>query len=145
MTRTHSATTAYVVTDRYDVDNPLKGSMSTGSQIEVSMSAELPLEFQTDFLRNRKNKDNMYNLIVPALFDLSQRESLDFTITHREAVLGRDMPPSNHVEADYRMVLFVLRAIQDGHKKIVIRTGDTDVVVIMIGHMERFISLCPCL
>ena len=39
--------------------------------------------------------------------------------------------------------LYVLQAIVDGHTKSFVRTGDTDVVVIMIGHMSRFIGLCP--
>ena len=40
------------------------------------------------------------------------------------------MTPCNHEEADTRMIVHVVHAVQEGHKKIAIRTVDTDVVVI---------------
>ncbi len=46
-------------------------------------------------------------------------------ITEKESTLGGEMDLSNHCEADFCMVLFVLRAIDEGHKRSMIRTGDT--------------------
>ena len=43
------------------------------------------------------------------------------------------MPPCNHEEADTRIVIHVLHALQSGCKSVVIRTVDTDVVVILVG------------
>ena len=55
------------------------------------------------------------------------------------------MPESNLIEADTRMVLFVLRAIDNGHHRLLVRTGDTDVLVIMVGHFKTFIEQYPAL
>lgn len=144
ITASHSSKVSYVVSDRYDVANVLKNSPSTGSQITVALDAPIPNNFQSDFLRNAHNKDSLYSLLAPQIYRLSVLDgNTNFAITDKEETLGIDMPSCNHLEADYRMVLFVLRAIENGHKSVIVRTGDTDVVVIMVGHYERFSERCP--
>lgn len=49
----------------------------------------------------------------------------------------------NHIEADTRVVLFVIHAISNGQNPILVRTGDTDVVIILIGHCEKFLEINP--
>ena len=53
------------------------------------------------------------------------------------------MPPCNHEEADTRIVIHVLHALQSGCKSVVIRTVDTDVVVILVGKFGRLIIERP--
>ena len=43
------------------------------------------------------------------------------------------MPNCNHEEADTRMVIHILHALEQGLKKIQVRTVDIDVIVILIG------------
>ena len=43
------------------------------------------------------------------------------------------------------MLLYVFQAIEDGHTSITIRTGDTDVLVIMIGHLKELLRSFPSL
>jgi len=74
---------------------------------------------------------------------MSHDKLFSFVITHRSVTLGNTMPSSNHIEADYRMVLYVIRAIEDGYTNVMLRTCDTDVIIIMIGHFENFVRLCP--
>ena len=48
-------------------------------------------------------------------------------------------PSCNHIEADTRVVQFVLDSINRGLTKIIVRTGDSDVLIILIGHCDRFL------
>ena len=50
------------------------------------------------------------------------------------------MPPCNHEEADTRIVIHVLHALQSGCTSVLIRTVDTDVVVILVGKFDRLIA-----
>ena len=45
--------------------------------------------------------------------------------------------PCSHEEADSRIVLHILDAANDGHEKILVRTGDTDVVVIIVSCLQN--------
>ena len=49
--------------------------------------------------------------------------------------------PCSHEEADTRMFLHVAHAVQEGHRKIMIRTVDTDVVVLAISCCQRLAQL----
>ncbi len=44
------------------------------------------------------------------------------------------MGVSDHEEADTRMCIHIQDALQKGAKKILVRTVDTDVIVILAGH-----------
>ena len=43
-----------------------------------------------------------------------------------------NLAPCTHGEADTRMILHAADAVQEGHRKIVLRTVDTDVLVLAI-------------
>ena len=43
------------------------------------------------------------------------------------------MPSCNHEEADTRLVVHILHALEQGLKRIEVRTVDTDVIVILVG------------
>ena len=47
------------------------------------------------------------------------------------------LEPCNQEEADTRMLLHAAHAASEGNKKILIRTVDTDVMVLVIAHMQR--------
>ncbi len=53
------------------------------------------------------------------------------------------MDDSDHEEADTRIVLHVSDALQSGARKIVIRSVDTDVIVILIGQFRQ-VNLTSC-
>ncbi len=58
-------------------------------------------------------------------------------VTSGESVLHSGstnaMPNCNHEEADTRIVVHMQQALQQGMRKIEVRTVDTDVVVILVG------------
>ncbi len=53
------------------------------------------------------------------------------------------MQNCNHEEADTRIVVHVLHALQHGDKTIQVRTVDTDVVVILTGTFHELIATQP--
>ena len=52
------------------------------------------------------------------------------------------MPECNHEEADTTIVVHVLHALRNGAKTLVIRTVDTDVVVVLLGKHHQFLLEC---
>ncbi|KXJ19758.1 hypothetical protein AC249_AIPGENE21499 [Exaiptasia diaphana] len=55
------------------------------------------------------------------------------------------MPKCNHKEANKRLLVHVADALQRGSKEVSVRTVDTDVVVILIGHFYNLMRLYgPC-
>ena len=48
------------------------------------------------------------------------------------------LQPCSHEEADTRILLHVVHCVRQGLRKLVIRTVDTDVVVLAIGHSPAF-------
>ena len=42
------------------------------------------------------------------------------------------LSPCSHEEADTRIMLHVAAAANDGHRRVIIRTGDSDVVVLAV-------------
>ena len=56
----------------------------------------------------------------------------------------RSMPECNHEEADTRIVVHILHAIQDNKaKSVLVRTVDTDVLVILIGKFQHLRAIQP--
>ena len=53
------------------------------------------------------------------------------------------MANSDHEEADTRIVLHVHDSLERGSRKIMIRTVDTDVIVILIGHFYSIVDHYP--
>ena len=67
-------------------------------------------------------------------------EGKQIVATHGTKVLcsppltvGSDLSPCSHEEADTRMMVHVADAVRNGHKSIMIRTADTDVVVLAVA------------
>lgn len=47
------------------------------------------------------------------------------------------MPPSNHLEADYRLIIHILDALGNGYSKSKVRANDTDIVVLLTAFMPK--------
>ena len=65
----------------------------------------------------------------------------------REVVLSKSssiaMQNCNHEEADTRIVVRVMHALQQGLKTIQVRIVDTDVIVILVGTFHDLTDLLP--
>ena len=59
--------------------------------------------------------------------------------------IGNDdmMPDCNHEEADTRIVVHVVHALNQGTLKVHVRTVDTDVIAILVGKYHDLVSCSP--
>ena len=88
------------------------------------------------FLRDDDNKTELFGLLADKLVShcppngMILATSLDRALCSADIDLTR-VSPCNHEEADTR--IFVKHAADSGHRKIVVKTVDTDVVVLAIS------------
>ena len=54
-----------------------------------------------------------------------------------------DVQRCDHEKADTKIAVHVLHAFNKGHNQVLMRTVDTDIVVIMIGLFNELLSLHP--
>ena len=131
-----------LVWDRY-LEDTLKGTTRAkrgkGVRRRVVGGALIPGNWK-DFLRVDSNKTELYKFLSHALFDLFNHEEKQLVITDGESVLSKpslddlsSLSPCNHEEADSRMLLHASHAAHCGHHKVLIRTVDTDVVVLAVS------------
>ena len=110
-----------------------------GVRRRVEPSSKMPSNWKS-FLRVNENKTELFHLLAEEATsrDLPEKQVIS---TYGDKVLSaprRDnvqIEPCMHEEADTRLVLHMLDAANAGHEKIMIRTCDTDVVVIILSKL----------
>ena len=135
-----------LIWDTYLADS-LKGSTRSkrgqGVWRRVVAAAAIPGNWQ-NFLRVDSNKTELFKFLSTALLEWFDQEDKQLVITDGEAVLSKpllpdltSLDPCNHEEADSRMLLHASHAAKHGHHSIVIRTVDTDVVVLAVSVVQE--------
>lgn len=72
-----------------------------------------------------------------------EQDAYQIVVTHGSQVLSSplintaNLSPCSHEEADTRMILHANNAIKQGHNKILLRTVDTDVVVLAVALVPK--------
>ena len=96
-----------------------------------------------DFLRVDRNKTELFHFLSNALLEAFNQQGKQLVITDSESILSKpplhesdSLSPCNHEEADSRMLLHANHAALCGHLNILIRTVDTDVVVLAVSVAE---------
>ena len=93
------------------------------------------------FLRNEENKRELFTFLNTKIAS-ADTLGKDVLVTQDENVLtsnsSLEMPPCDHEEADTRLVVHITSALNNGCCSFLIRTVDTDVVVILIGKFFSF-------
>ena len=126
--------------DEY-IPNSLKActreKRGTGARRRVLPSVTVPRNWQ-DFLRSDDNKKELFTFLSEQAMTIVI-EGKQIVATHGTKVLcspplmvGSALSPCSHEEADTRMMVHVADAVGNGHKSIMIRTADTDVVVLAV-------------
>ncbi|QQP38995.1 uncharacterized protein LOC103506659 [Caligus rogercresseyi] len=135
-----------LIWDTYLADS-LKGSTRAkrgqGVRRRLVAAAAIPGNWQ-NFLRVDSNKTELFKFLSTALLEWFDQEDKQLIITDGEAVLSKpllpdltSLDPCNHEEADSRMLLHASHAPKHGHHSIVIRTVDTDVVVLAVSVVQE--------
>lgn len=98
------------------------------------------------FLRHSQNKQELFRYLSDESVSSLKDVQSDFYITAEDIVRhvgpGNNMVGKcNHEEADTRIVLHVLHSLQEGARTILVRTVDSDVVVILVYHFNSFLDI----
>ena len=120
-----------------------------GSRRWVTGSTTIPKDWAL-FLKNSDNKDELFNFLAQQLaaHDVGDKK---LYATFNDRVLSTsssykrnigDLDNCNHEEADTHMILHAASAGRHGHSVILIRTVETDVVV-LASAMFRHKSIIP--
>ena len=129
-----------VIWDEY-IANSLKATTRSkrgqGARRRVQPSSQIPRNWQ-QFLRSEENKQELFQFLAQCTVSLHEEKQVittkgkDILCTHARNNTA-NLAPCTHEEADTRMILHAADAVQEGHRKIVLRTVDTDVLVLAIA------------
>lgn len=113
-----------------------RDSRGSGLRRKVTSDALLPKNW-SDFLRVNQNKTELFHFLGRSIVRMKLPDGKKVHSTYDENVLCTpedddlaDLAPCSHEEADTRMIIHCLAASKKGHERIMIRTVDTDVVVL---------------
>uniref|UniRef100_A0A1X7T7W9 Tesmin/TSO1-like CXC domain-containing protein n=1 Tax=Amphimedon queenslandica TaxID=400682 RepID=A0A1X7T7W9_AMPQE len=129
-----------IVWDRY-IANSLKchtrSNRGKGIRRRVEASANIPSNWH-QFLRNDMNKTELFAFLITHIRHLQLTNKQVITTNGLEVLCipSQDtshLAPSDHEEADTRIILHLSDAINKGFNKILIRTVDTDVFVLLLA------------
>ena len=136
-----------VVFDRYlpmSIKQCTRERRGESARQRVTGTAKAPGDWQK-FLLNSDNKSELFNFLANMLV-LQKFPDKNVYVTDSESVKhvgeGIPMEKCNHEEADTRIVVHLLHALQTQSVGLV-RTGDTDVVVILLTHFHTLIAANP--
>ena len=133
------------VWDRYP-ENSLKNQtrvkrIGTTRERRIRAADNVPIPKGKDwqaFLKISENKDEMFKYMSEKLINVTASSNYHLLSTKGEIVLSNKpvdlsrISPSDHEEADTRMLLHLYDAVMDGHSIAFIRTVDSDVIVICL-------------
>ena len=102
-----------------------------------------------DFLRVDRNKSELFHFLSKALLEAFNQQGKQLVITDGESILSKPLLHDSdslsqcyHEEADSSMLLHANHAAICGHLNILIRTVDTDVVVLVVSIAEALGPEC---
>jgi len=136
-----------VVWDKY-IPTSLKESTrekrGKGVRRKVAGKNKLPLKW-ADFLRDPNNKQELFAFLSEKLSTIECHKDKEIIVTNGTMTIlqgtDRSMPPCDH-EADTRLVIHLLDALLNGCTVCLVRTVDTDVVVILLGKFQYLLTVC---
>ncbi|KAK3732423.1 hypothetical protein QZH41_018359, partial [Actinostola sp. cb2023] len=130
--------------DTYKDDSLKSGTRDrrgSGARRRVALSVKIPPNWKS-FLRVNENKTELFRLLAEEVIDIDAQGKEVYSTygnevlsnTARAALDG--LQPCNHEEADSRIFLHVHDAALQ-HRRILIRSVDTDVFVLAVAQMQR--------
>ena len=138
-----------IVNDVYHQDSlksHVRGLRGDGVRLKkVQSSSKLPKDWNS-FLRNDSNKTSLLEFLSEEVINqMKDEEKNGKMICFTTGSQVRSVPqrsntmlqPCNQEEADSRMFLHVADAANSGHNSFMIRTKDTDVVVLAAVHASK--------
>lgn len=116
-----------------------------GSRTRVCPNTRIPKGW-ANFLRDNENKKELFHMLSLACHTMGVPAEKELNITDGMNVLSSsdrckdNIDPCNHEEADTRIMVHVADAVTHGFKRIMIRTVDTDVVVLAVSCVSKLLN-----
>ena len=140
-----------IVWDTYISDSLKKSTRvkrGKGVHRKVSGQTRLPGNWM-DFLHDSTNKKELFAFLTTKVEQFNCPASTAMYVPSGQSVLsissGSPMQSCNHEEADTRVVVHILHALEHGERTVLVRTVDTDVVVILVGTFHNLAAVQPLL
>ena len=130
-----------VVLDIY-ISDSLKGTArekrGNGIRRRVEGRNSIPRNWQM-FLRVDENKTKLFEFLAQRISELPNTAKQIITTFRNEVLCNQNhqqanLSPCSHEEADTRIILNLADEAKSGYDRILLRTGDTDVVVLAITY-----------
>ena len=136
-----------IVFDQYKKDSlksALREKRGDGTKWKVEPQVKIPKKW-TNFLHVSENKKELFNFLAVQVTTcpLSNQVYATYDTKVLSNTATSSMPECTHEEADTRLVVHMMSALQEGNRSILIRTVDTDVVVILLGKYSDILSTYP--
>ena len=116
-----------------------------GVRRKVAGKNKLPGKW-ADFLRDPTNKQELFAFLSNKIATMDCPEDKEIIVTSGTTAIlrgtHRSMAPCDHEEADTRLMIHLQDALLNNCTNCLVRTVDTDVVVILIGKFHNLIALC---
>ena len=140
-----------LVFDRYfekNLKEDMRKNRGIGSRFVFTEDTILPKNMSEDFLMNSENKNEFNELLTRKFHELHRGEQV-LIASYRDSVLYK--PPSEPInfpgvsitecqseEADQRLIRHALHCLASyqSYKRIVVRTIDTDVLILLISYLS---------
>ena len=149
MNQLETSERADVVWDTYirsTIKESAREKRGKGIRRKVAVQNKLPGNWP-DFLRDSKNKQELFTFLSEKIASTAWPDGKQVFITSGIRVVGTErshsMLPCNHEEADTRIMIHLLDALEHGASTCLVRTVDTDVVVILIGKFHAMVAKYP--
>ena len=138
-----------VVWDEY-IQDSLKESThekrGKGVRRKVSGSTKIPGNWK-NFLGDQMNKKELFAFLTSKIESFSWPPTKSVCVTSGQAVsacgLFVPMDDCNDEEADTRIMVHIRHALEHGAETVLVRTVDTDVVVILVGLFFDLVTIRP--
>ena len=131
-----------LVWDSY-IENSLKsstrGKRGSGARNRVLPFVQIPRKWN-EFLRVDKNKVELFSMLSKVVVEIDVNGKNVFATDGENALCSSksqnmdQMSPCIHEKADTRIIIHCFDAARKGHQKLMIRTVDTDVMIIAVSY-----------
>ena len=118
----------------------------SGTTTRVARNTPLPRQWQK-FLRSDENKTQLFSFLADEVLTLNINLGTVVTTCGSEARSNKvnisldRVSPCSHEEADTRLILHVFSAIESGKSRLLVKTVDSDVLVLCIATASKHPSV----
>lgn len=132
---------------KMSIKSDTRENRGTSARIKISSTTKIPK--WSEFLRNSDNKTDLFLCLTNvACSKIKLGVQCAFYITNENTVRhvgpGAEMFENcDHEEADTKIILHIIHALKTGLKTVLVKSVDSDIIVILIYHFEYFQQLSP--